>query len=97
MFNIFIGINIIQIQEANDQYLDELISEKEIALAEKVETIKVNHMRQIRQLKEMQLNGTGILGVSLSFWDNLEFKIDQTQQKLLPVSTLEAVEVTFLN
>lgn len=69
IFNIFAGVNIIQIQEANDQYLDEIIEEKEIALAQKLEGIKRKQTQKIRILKERQHAHAAAGGGSGDFYE----------------------------
>ena len=98
IFNIFAGVNIIQIQEANDAYTDELIQEKEIALAEKLDIIKRNQTQKIRILKERQHAHAAAGGGSGDFYEmtrdfrsNLrhdDYAIGQS-----PVTMLEWIEL----
>ena len=54
LFNIFVGLNIINIQEANSDYYEEIHAEKESILARKKEQILRRQFEDVRKLKEKQ-------------------------------------------
>lgn len=55
IFNIFVGVNIMNIQEANENYHEQVIAEKEAILARKKEVILHRQHEDIRKLKEKQI------------------------------------------
>uniref|UniRef100_F6SP61 Ion transport domain-containing protein n=2 Tax=Ciona intestinalis TaxID=7719 RepID=F6SP61_CIOIN len=54
IFNIFVGVNIMNIQEANENYHEQVIAEKEAILARKKESILHRQHEDVRKLKEKQ-------------------------------------------
>ncbi|XP_039273016.1 cation channel sperm-associated protein 3-like [Styela clava] len=55
IFNIFVGVNIMNIQEANESYHEQVIAEKEAILARKKEAILHRQHEDVRKLKEKQI------------------------------------------
>ncbi|XP_076826081.1 cation channel sperm-associated protein 3-like isoform X2 [Clavelina lepadiformis] len=55
IFNIFVGVNIMNIQEANENYHEQVIAEKEAILARKKDSILHSQQEDVRKLKERQI------------------------------------------
>lgn len=54
LFNIFVGINISNIQEANSEYYSEILAEKEANLTKKKNDILERQFEDVRKLKDKQ-------------------------------------------